>query len=124
MAFLTGRSWGVLKSWYKGGGPEQRFLRLFTNLLNQSLVSSETQAKIEPELKHYIFLPLITDTNHCLHVILVYGGPEQRFLRLFTNLLNQSLVSSETQAKIEPELKHYIFLPLITDTNHCLHVIF
>ena len=69
MAFSTGQSWGVLKSWYKGGGPEQGFMRLFTNLLNQSLVSSMAQAKIEPELTHYIFALLITDTNHCLHVI-------------------------------------------------------
>ena len=29
MAFLTGQSWRVLKSWYIGGGPEQGFWRCF-----------------------------------------------------------------------------------------------
>ena len=42
----------------------------------------------------------------------------------FFYLLNQSLVSSMTKAKIMPELTNYIFVLLITDTNHCLHVIF
>ena len=34
MAFLTSQSWGVLKSWYTGGGPEQGFRRCCTDRLN------------------------------------------------------------------------------------------
>ena len=45
MAFLTDESWRVLKSWYTGGGTEQGFRRCFADGLNQSLVSSVTQAK-------------------------------------------------------------------------------
>ena len=45
MAFLTGQSWRVLKSGYTGGGLEQGFRRCFADGLNQSLVSSVTQAK-------------------------------------------------------------------------------
>ena len=45
MAFLTGQSWRVLKSWYTGGGPEQVFRGCFADELNQSLVSSMAQAK-------------------------------------------------------------------------------
>ena len=50
MAFLTGQSWRILKSWYTGGGgggkggAEQEFWHCFANRLNQSLVSSMTQA--------------------------------------------------------------------------------
>ena len=45
MAFLTDQSWRVLKSWYTCESPEQEFRRCFTDGLNQSLVSSVTQAK-------------------------------------------------------------------------------
>ena len=45
MAFLTDQSWRVLKSWYTGGRTEQGFRRFFADGLNQSLVSSVTQAK-------------------------------------------------------------------------------
>ena len=45
MAFLTGQSWRVLKSWHTGGDPEQGFRRCFADGLNQSLVSSMAQAK-------------------------------------------------------------------------------
>ena len=31
MAFLTGQSRRVLKSWYTGGGPEQEFRRCFAD---------------------------------------------------------------------------------------------
>ena len=44
MAFLTGQSLRVLKSWYTGGGPEQGFRRCFADVLNQSLVRSAAQA--------------------------------------------------------------------------------
>ena len=40
MAFLTGQSWRVFKSWYIGGGLKQGFRRCFADELNQSLVSS------------------------------------------------------------------------------------
>ena len=49
MAFLTDQSWRVLKSWYTCEGPEQEFRRCFTDGLNQSLVSSVTQAKNKGE---------------------------------------------------------------------------
>ena len=45
MAFLTGQSWHILKSWYLGDGPEQGFRRCFAERLNQCFVSSVTQAK-------------------------------------------------------------------------------
>ena len=45
VAFLTGLSWRELKSWYTGGGPEQWFQRCFADWLDQSFVSSATQAK-------------------------------------------------------------------------------
>ena len=34
MAFLTGQSRRVLKSWYTGGGPEQEFRRCFADEVN------------------------------------------------------------------------------------------
>ena len=40
MAFLTGQSWHVLKSWYTGGGVEQGFQHCFADGLNWSLISS------------------------------------------------------------------------------------
>ena len=45
MAFLTGQSWPVLKSWYTGGHPELGFWRCFADGLNQSLVSFVLQAR-------------------------------------------------------------------------------
>ena len=44
MAFLTGQSWCILKSWYAGGGLKQGFQCCFVDGLNQSLVSSVMQA--------------------------------------------------------------------------------
>ena len=43
MAFLTGQSWRVSKSWYTGGGPEQGFRGCFADGLNQSLFSCVAQ---------------------------------------------------------------------------------
>ena len=41
MTFLTGQSWRVLKSWYTGGGPEQRFRRWAqANLVEVSYILS------------------------------------------------------------------------------------
>ena len=50
MAFLTGQSWRVLKSWYSGGGTEQGFRCYFANGLYQNLVSSVAQATESPSL--------------------------------------------------------------------------
>ena len=44
MAFSTGQSWCLLKSWYTDEGPEQEFQYCFADRLNQSLVSSVVQA--------------------------------------------------------------------------------
>ena len=44
MAFLTGQSQRLLKSWYSAWGPEQGFWCCFTEGLNKSLVVSVTQA--------------------------------------------------------------------------------
>ena len=44
MAFLTGQSWRILKSWYSAGDPEQGFWRCFPDGLNKSWVMSLTQA--------------------------------------------------------------------------------
>ena len=38
MAFLTGQSWHVLKSWYTGGGPEKDFGAGAQTELTRSLV--------------------------------------------------------------------------------------
>ena len=43
MAFLTGQSWRVLKSWCTGGSLEEGFWRCFADGRNQSLVSSVAQ---------------------------------------------------------------------------------
>ena len=40
MAFLTGQSWRVIKSWYTGGVLDQEFRRCFADGLSQSSVSS------------------------------------------------------------------------------------
>ena len=40
MAFLTGQSLCVLKSWYTGGGREQGFWRFFADGLNQKFMIS------------------------------------------------------------------------------------
>ena len=39
MAFLTGQSWHILKSWYTGRDPEQGFQHCLTEGLNQKLRS-------------------------------------------------------------------------------------
>ena len=46
MAFLTGQSWHILKSWYTGAGPEQEFRCCFADGLNQSSVSSVALATL------------------------------------------------------------------------------
>ena len=51
MAFLTGQSWGVLKSWYTGGSLEQGFRCCFADGLKQSLTLSVVQASIRTDLK-------------------------------------------------------------------------
>ena len=56
MAFSTGQSWHVLKSWYTSGGPEQGFRPCFADRLNQSLVSSVAQAKPVVPLKFSSYL--------------------------------------------------------------------
>ena len=47
MAFSTGQSWHVLKSWYTGGGPEQGFQCRFVavDITYQGLVLSVVQAR-------------------------------------------------------------------------------
>ena len=45
IAFSTGQSWRVLKSWYTAGGPEGGFRRSLADGLNQRVVSSVAQAK-------------------------------------------------------------------------------
>ena len=46
MRFKFLSTWQVLKSWYTGGDPEQRFGRRFADGLNQnSLVPSVAQAR-------------------------------------------------------------------------------
>ena len=55
MAFLTGQSWRVLKSWYTGGDPEQGFRRCFTDGLNQRLILSSAQATLPHAQPHTQF---------------------------------------------------------------------
>ena len=65
MAFLTGQSWHILKSWYTGAGPEQEFRCCFADGLNQSSVSSVTQATLwRAFLKRYVF----SDRFHWIRV--------------------------------------------------------
>ena len=67
MAFLTGQSWCILKSWYIGGSPDQGLWRCFADGLIQSLLSflarvrSETAFRLLITLRwlHYkLFSPL------------------------------------------------------------------
>ena len=44
MAFLTGQSWWVLKSWYTVGVSEQGFWCCFVDVTNQGLITSALQA--------------------------------------------------------------------------------
>ena len=48
MAFSTGQSWCILKSWYTGGYPEQGFQRCFVavDITYQGLVLSLAQARL------------------------------------------------------------------------------
>ena len=46
MAFLTGQSWRILKSWYRGGSLEKGFRRCFADVLNKSLVLSVAPATL------------------------------------------------------------------------------
>ena len=49
IAFLTGQSWRVLKSWYTAGGPEQGFRRCFADgLKKKRLISVWAQATFNP----------------------------------------------------------------------------
>ena len=45
MAFSTGQSWRVCKSWYTAGSQEEGFRRSLADGLNQSVVSSVAQAR-------------------------------------------------------------------------------
>ena len=46
MAFLTGQSWRLLKSWYAAEGPEQGFRRWLADGLSRGLVSSVAKAMV------------------------------------------------------------------------------
>ena len=61
MAFLTGQSWWVLKYWFTSESLEQGFRRCFADGLNQSLVLSGTQARLEQDqiLKKYLKLNML-----------------------------------------------------------------
>ena len=61
MVFLTGQSWCVLKYWFTSGSLEQGFRRCFADGLNQSLVSSAMQARLEQDqiLKKYLKLNML-----------------------------------------------------------------
>ena len=64
MAFSTGQSWRVLKSWYRDKGSEQGFRRCFENGLNQSSVLSVAQATqltaIEWRIIRFLFISVKT----------------------------------------------------------------
>ena len=51
MAFLTGQSWRLLKSWYVCGDPEEGFWHCFADGPNKSVVSSVVQATLQT--KHH-----------------------------------------------------------------------
>ena len=52
MAFLTGQSQHVLKSWYTGGGPEQEFRRCFADEVNLAPVVQMLDSAIH-RINHY-----------------------------------------------------------------------
>ena len=60
MGFLKGQSRRVLKPWYTGGGPEQRFRRRFTNGLNQKCSSVGGES--------YIALSALRSSDFGLHI--------------------------------------------------------
>ena len=61
MARLTGQSWRVLKSWYTGGGLEQRIWELFRRryLPGFDYVTSATQARfgLQGHYSGHLFTP-------------------------------------------------------------------
>ena len=74
MAFFTGQSWRLLKSWYKAGSPEQGFRCCFANGLNQqSLVSSAVQASERSERVKFLMRNKQTTTtttkNECFKTV-------------------------------------------------------
>ena len=74
MAFFTGQSWRLLKSWYKAGSPEQGFRCCFANGLNQqSLVSSAVQASERSERMKFLMRNKQTTTtttkNECFKTV-------------------------------------------------------
>ena len=74
MAFFTGQSWRLLKSWYKAGSPEQGFRCCFANGLNQqSLVSSAVQASERSERVKFLMRNRQTTTtttkNECFKTV-------------------------------------------------------
>ena len=74
MAFFTGQSWRLLKSWYKAGSPEQGFRCCFANGLNQqSLVSSAVQASEWSERVKFLMRNRQTTTtttkNECFKTV-------------------------------------------------------
>ena len=52
MAFLTGQSRRVLKSWYTGGGPEQESRRCFADEVNVAPVIQMLDSAIH-RINHY-----------------------------------------------------------------------
>ena len=64
MAFLTGQSLHVPKSWYTNGGQEQVFRGGLTNWLNQAPVVQKLDSAI-----HWIS---IRENNYAIHWIVIY----------------------------------------------------
>ena len=59
MAFVTGQSWHVLKSFYTGGGLEHGFRRCFADGLNQSLVPFVAQASVARKIVDMMYVSLM-----------------------------------------------------------------
>ena len=59
MAFLTGQSWCILKSWYTDGDPEQGFRCCFTDRLNQMYWSVCGTGLINTKLEDFVMLHVL-----------------------------------------------------------------
>ena len=70
MAFLTGQSWHVPKSWYANGGQEQKFRCGFTNCLNQAPVVQKLDSAIH-RINHYS-VDKYRENNYAIHWIEIY----------------------------------------------------
>ena len=106
MAFLSVQSWHVLKSWYTGGGPEQRFWHHVSDELNPKFISVCGTGYLTLSLKGFI-LPL-PNPHECIRTFL---------LKLYQTILAKQVFLYKRSTRIG---KHW---PSVLSGTPCRHAL-